>query len=176
LIKSAIGDSTTVASWLTSLDPSNKDAFIHYAKNATSDIEAYLYARFLRPGYDGSIADLTAWIQEKFPKEDLRKVLLREIDDLQIDIRNVRDMVQNQMLDPASAATKISAVQKELRSHIQAVRAISDGLDRRGLILAGADRTIRELINTLDGQPGLQQLVDEAAVLVWTTIENEEKA
>jgi len=176
MIKSVIGDSTTVASWLTSLDASNKDAFIHYAKNATSDIEAYLYARFLRPGYEGSIADLTAWIQEKFPKEDLRKVLLREIDDLQIDIRNVRDMVQNQMLDPASAATKISAVQKELRSHIQAVRAISDGLDRRGLILAGADRTIRELINTLDGQPGLQQLVDEAAALVWTTIENEEKA
>jgi hypothetical protein len=176
MIKSVIGDSATVASWLTSLDTSNKDAFIHYAKNATSDIEAYLYARFLRPGYAGSIADLTAWIQEKFPKEDLRKVLLREIDDLQIDIRNVRDMVQNQMLDPASAATKISAVQKELRSHIQAVRAISDGLDRRGLILAGADRTIRELINTLDGQPGLQQLVDEAAVLVWTTIENEEKA
>lgn len=176
MIKSAIGDSTTVASWLASLDASNKDAFIHYAKNTTSDIEAYLYARFLRPGYTGSIADLTAWIQEKFPKEDLRKVLLREIDDLQIDIRNVRDMVQNQMLDPASAATKISAVQKELRSHIQAVRAISDGLDRRGLLLAGADRTIRELINTLDGQPGLQQLVDEAAVLVWTTIENEERA
>lgn len=176
MIKSTIGDSTTVASWLASLDASNKDAFIHYAKNTTSDIEAYLYARFLRPGYTGSIADLTAWIQEKFPKEDLRKVLLREIDDLQIDIRNVRDMVQNQMLDPASAATKISAVQKELRSHIQAVRAISDGLDRRGLLLAGADRTIRELINTLDGQPGLQQLVDEAAVLVWTTIENEERA
>jgi hypothetical protein len=85
-------------------------------------------------------------------------------------------MVQNQMLDPASAATKISAVQKELRSHIQAVRSIADGLDRRGLILAGADRTIRELINTLDGQPGLQQLVDEAAVLVWSTIELEEKA
>jgi hypothetical protein len=106
MIKSAIGDSTTVAAWLASLDASNKDAFIHYAKNTTSDIEAYLYARFLRPGYTGSIADLTAWIKERFPKEDLRKVLLREIDDLQIDIRNVRDMVQNQMLDPASAATK----------------------------------------------------------------------
>lgn len=171
-----IGNSATVASWLSSLDASNRDAFQHYAKNATSDIEAYLYARFLRPSYEGSIADLTAWIQEKFPKEDLRKVLLREIDDLQIDIRNVRDMVQNQMLDPASAATKISAIQKELRSHIQAVRSISDGMDRRGLILAGADRTIRELINTLDGQPGLQQLVDEAAALVWSTIEAEEKA
>lgn len=171
-----IGNSATVASWLASLDVSNKDAFQHYAKNATSDIEAYLYARFLRPSYEGSIADLTAWIQEKFPKEDLRKVLLREVDDLQIDIRNIRDMVSNQMLDPASAATKISAVQKELRSHIQAVRSISDGMDRRGLILAGADRTIRELINALDGQPGLQQLVDEAAALVWSTIEAEEKA
>jgi len=176
MLKSAIGDSTTVAAWLASLDKSNKDAFVHYAKNTTSDIEAYLYSRFLRPGYEGSIADLTAWIQEKFPKEDLRKVLLREIDDLQIDIRNIRDMTQNQMLDHASAATKISALQKELRSHIQTVRSISDGIDRRGLLLAGADRCIRELINTLDGQPGLQSLVDEAAVLVWTTIEKEEKA
>ena len=53
---------------------------------------------------------------------------------------------------------------------------VHSGFDAAKLILAGADRTIRELINTLDGQPGLQQLVDEAAVLVWTTIENEEKA
>jgi hypothetical protein len=99
MIKSTIGDSTTVASWLSSLDKAQKDAFVYYAKNATSDIEAYLYARFLSPAYAGSISDLTAWIQEKYPKEDLRKVLLREIDDLQLDIRNVRDMTQNQMLD-----------------------------------------------------------------------------
>jgi len=41
---------------------------------------------FLKPGYEGSISDLTAYIQEKFPKEDLRKVLLIEIDSLKIDI------------------------------------------------------------------------------------------
>ncbi len=175
MIKSIIGCSDTVASWLESLDKSQKDAFVHYAKNATSDIESYLYARFLKPGYNGSIADLTAWVQEKYPKQDLRKVLLIEIDAISDDIKNVRDMTTTGMLDFATAATKISALQKELRSHIQAVRSITDGLDRRGLLLAGADRCIRELIQTLDGQPTLQTLVDDAAILVWSTLEREEK-
>ena len=175
MIKSTIGCSDTVASWLESLDKSQKDAFVHYAKNATSDIESYLYARFLKPGYNGSIADLTAWVQEKYPKQDLRKVLLIEIDAISDDIKNVRDMTTSGMLDFATAATKISALQKELRSHIQAVRSITDGLDRRGLLLAGADRCIRELIQTLDGQPTLQTLVDDAAILVWSTLEREEK-
>jgi hypothetical protein len=175
VIKSTIGCSDTVASWLESLDKSQKDAFVHYAKNATSDIESYLYARFLKPGYNGSIADLTAWVQEKYPKQDLRNVLLIEIDAISDDIKNVRDMTTTGMLDFATAATKISALQKELRSHIQAVRSITDGLDRRGLLLAGADRCIRELIQTLDGQPTLQTLVDDAAILVWSTLEREEK-
>ena len=124
---SSIGNSQTVADWLALLDKSTKDAFIHYAKNATSDIEAYLYARFLTPGYNGSISDLTAWVQEKYPKNDLRKILLFEIDELQEDIRKVRDMTITGMLDHATAATKISALQKELRSHIQSVRTMSDG-------------------------------------------------
>lgn len=175
MMKAAIGDSTTVAAWLDSLDKSQKDAFVFYAKNATSDIEAYLYARFLRPGYAGSISDLTAWIQEKYPKDDLRKVLLREIDSLQQDISDVRAMVSNGMLDSATSATKVSALQKELRSHIQAVRAISDGLDRRGLLLAGADRCLRELMQTFDGQPGIQSLLDDSALLVWSTLEREER-
>jgi hypothetical protein len=176
MIKSTVGDSTTVASWLNSLEKSQKDAFSYYAKNATSEVEAYMYARFLTPGYTGSISDLTAWVQEKYPKEDLRKVLLREIDDLQIDIKNVRDMTLNGMLDHATAATKISALQKELRSHIQAVRQISDGLDRRGLLLAGADRCLRELINTFDGQPAIQSLLEDSSLLVWSTLEREEKS
>lgn len=176
MIKSQIGESTTVASWLSSLDKSQKDAFVFYAKNATSDIEAYLYARFLQPSYTGSISDLTAWVQEKYPKEDLRKILLIEIDGIKQDIDNVRNMTVTGMLDHATAATKLSALQKELRSHIQAVRAISDGLDRRGLLLAGADRCLRELMQTFDGQPSIQALLDDSSFLVWSTIEREEKS
>lgn len=176
MIKSQIGDSTTVGDWLNSLDKSQKDAFVFYAKNATSDIEAYLYARFLKPSYQGSISDLTAWVQEKYPKEDLRKILLIEIDNMKTDIDNVRNMTVTGMLDHATAATKISALQKELRSHIQAVRSISDGLDRRGLLLAGADRCLRELMQTFDGQPTIQSLLDDSALLVWSTLEREEKS
>jgi|TARA_R110002126_G_scaffold5272_1_gene27989 hypothetical protein len=175
-MKTTIGDPTTVAGWLESLEKSQKDAFVFYAKNATSDIEAYLYARFLTPGFAGSISDLTAWVQEKYPKEDLRKILLMEIDSLQTDIQNVRSMTLTGMLDYATAATKVSALQKELRSHIQAVRSISDGLDRRGLLLAGADRCLRELMQTFDGQPGIQALLEDSSLLVWSTMEREEKS
>lgn len=173
---STIGNSQTVADWLALLDKSNKDAFIHYAKNAASDIEAYLYARFLRPSYAGSISDLTAWVQEKYPKNDLRKILLFEIDELQEDIKKVRDMTMTGMLDHATAATKISALQKELRSHIQSVRTMSDGLDRRGLLLAGADRCLRELSQTFESQPTIQALLEDSAILVWSTLEREEKS
>ena len=176
MITSSIGNSQTVAAWLDSLDKSNKDAFLFYAKNAASDVEAYLYARFLKPSYDGSISDLTAWVQQKYPKVDLRKVLLIEIDELQMDIRNVRDMTTTGMLDHATAATKISALQKELRSHIQSVRAITDGMDRRGLLLAGADRCLRELNQTFDSQPTIQALLEDAALLVWSVVEREEKS
>ena len=166
----------TVADWLQSLDKTQKDSFLHYAKNATSDIESYLYARFMRPSYEGSIADITAWIQEKYPKQDLRKVLLIEIDSLKTDINNVRQMTLTGMLDHATAATKISVLQKELRSHIQAVRQLTDGLDRRGLLLAGADRCLRELLNSFEDAPTVASLLEDASLVVWSTIEREEKS
>lgn len=176
MIKSTIGDSTTVASWLGSLDKSQRDSFTYYAKNSTSDIEAFLYARFLKPGYSGSISDLTAWVQEKYPKSDLRKDLLTEIDSLKIDLNNVRQMTLTGMLDHATAATKIAVLQKELRSHIQAVRQLTDGLDRRGLLLAGADRCLRELLNSFEDQPTMSSLIEDASIVVWSTMEREEKS
>ena len=176
MIKSAIGDSTTVASWLSQLDKTDKEAFLHYCRNSVSDIEAYLYCRFLKPGYEGSIADLTAYIQEQFPKSDLRRVLLVEIDSLRTDIDNVRAMTANNMLDHATAATKISVLQKELRSHILSVRQLTDGLDRRGLLLAGADRCLRELNNSFEDVPAMVALLEEASLVVWSTIEREEKS
>ena len=112
MISTQAPDTNTVGAWLDTLGKTQKDAFLHYVKNSTSDIESYLYARFLRPGYTGSIADLTAWLQEKYPKQDLRKVLLIEIDSLKMDIDNVRQMTLTGMLDHATAATKISVLQK----------------------------------------------------------------
>ena len=175
MITPLIGTSSTVSEWLNSLEKTQADAWKHYAKNATSDVEAFMYARYLTPGFEGSIADLTAWVQEKYPKEDLRKILLIEIERLQLDIDNVRNMTATGMLDHATAATKISVLQKELRSHILSVKQMTDGLDRRGLLLAGADRCMRELINTFEDQPTMLSLLEDASLVVWTTIEREEK-
>jgi len=175
MIETQVRDTNTVGAWLTALGKTEKDSFLHYVKNSTSEIESYLYARFLRPGYSGSIADLSAWVQEKYPKQDLRKVLLIEIDSLKMDIDNVRDMTNTGMLDYATAATKISVLQKELRSHIQAVRQLTDGVDRRGLLLAGADRCLRELMNSFEDSPTMADLLDDASIVVWSTIEREEK-
>jgi len=139
----------TVGSWLQSLDKTQKDSFLHYAKNATSDIESYLYARFMRPAYTGSIADITSWIQEKYPKQDLRKVLLIEIDSLKIDIDNVRQMTLNGMLDHATAATKISVLtKKNLGRTSKQFDSSQTVLIAVVLLLAGADRCLRELLNS----------------------------
>ena len=176
MIQSKVGDSTTVAAWLDSLSKSQRDAFTYYAKNSTSDIEAFLFARFLKPGFDGSISDLTAFIQERYPKADLRKDLLIEIDALKMDLANVRQMTLTGMLDHATAATKIAVLQKEIRSHIQAVRQLTDGMDRRGLLLAGADRCMRELMNSFEDSPTIYALLEDASMVVWSTIEKEEKS
>jgi len=176
MIQTQTVETDTVGAWLSTLGKTEKDSFLHYVKNSTSEIESYLFARFLRPSYSGSIADLSAWVQEKYPKQDLRKVLLIEIDSLKMDIDNVRQMTLTGMCDHATAATKISVLQKELRSHIQAVRQLTDGLDRRGLLLAGADRCLRELMNSFEDSPTMASLLDEAALVVWSTIEREEKS
>ena len=77
MIDTQAPSTNTVGDWLAVLDKTEKDAFLHYVKNSTSDIESYLYARFLRPAYSGSIADLTAWVQEKLDITKAKAAWLR---------------------------------------------------------------------------------------------------
>ena len=95
---------------------------------------------------------------------------------MKTDLHNVRQMTLTGMLDHATAATKIAVLQKEIRSHIQAVRQLTDGIDRRGLLLAGADRCIRELLNSFDDAPAMHDLIEEASMVIWSVIEREEKS
>jgi len=176
MISTQAPDTNTVGAWLDTLGKTQKMLSCTTSRTAQVILRVIYMLAFLRPGYTGSIADLTAWLQEKYPKQDLRKVLLIEIDSLKMDIDNVRQMTLTGMLDHATAATKISVLQKELRSHIQAVRQLTDGIDRRGLLLAGADRCLRELVNSFEDSPTMSDLIDEASIVVWSTIEREEKS
>jgi len=63
----------------------------------------------------------------------------------------------------------------KFRSFKKAVRQLTDGVDRRGLLLAGADRCLRELNNTFEDVPAMMALLEEASLVIWGTIEREEK-
>ena len=51
------------------------------------------------------------------------------------------------------------AAQKELRAHIETSDRMNRTTDKRGLILAGADRVMREVLNIFKTKHSLQSLL-----------------
>ena len=103
----------------------------------------YLYARFL--GYKGSITDCDLWAKKEFKKRNFNTILEIEIDSLQ----------------------------KELRAHIKQLADEKHLTDRQGLILAGADRALREILLIFRDDP-IEGPLQEASMGVWTKILQEE--
>jgi hypothetical protein len=56
------------------------------------------------------------------------------------------------------------------------VRQLTDGVDRRGLLLAGADRCLRELLNNFEDAPTMFSLLEDASLIIWSVIEKEERS
>ena len=79
-------------------------------------IEVYLYARFL--GYEGTITACDLWIKDNYVKPDHRKKLLYEIDEMQEDIRKLREDIENGAVKRDAGVGRIAQMQKELRSTI----------------------------------------------------------
>ena len=80
-------------SWVDNLDSSTQESFCSFAADNYSVIEVYLYARFL--GYEGTITACDLWIKDNYVKPDHRKKLLYEIDEMQEDIRKLREDIEN---------------------------------------------------------------------------------
>ena len=134
-------------------------------------IECYLYARFLR--YNGSIAGRDLWVRKNYPKPDHRYVLLREIEEMQEDIRKLRDDVDNGVVKRDAGVARIAAMQKELRGTIAQVEVFTATKDRKGLLMAGADRAIRELLTIFKDDP-IEIPLEEASMSVWSHMQMEE--
>ena len=79
--------------WVDNLDSATQESFCSFVSDNNSIIEAYLYSRFL--GYEGSIAPCDLWIKANYKKPDHRKKLLYEIDEMQEDIRKLREDIEN---------------------------------------------------------------------------------
>jgi len=157
--------------WVDNLDSATKESFCSFASDNYSTIECYLYAKFL--GYEGSIIACEAWVKDNYPKPDHRQVLLDEIEEMQEDIRKLREDIENLVVKRDAGVARIASMQKELRGTIAQIDQFTSAKDRKGLLMAGADRAIRELMFVFKDDP-IEGPLHEASMSVWARMQLEE--
>jgi hypothetical protein len=157
--------------WLEDLDDPTRESFLSFAKETFSAIQGYLYARFL--GYSGSIICVEKWLKANYKKPDHLKILLEEIDEMKEDIRKLREDIENFAVKRDVGVSRIAAMQKELRSTIAQVDSFVSSKDRKGLLMAGADRAIREITNIFKDDP-IEGPLQEAGMSVWARMQFED--
>ncbi len=161
----------TVDRWLDTLPAADSDHFAEFAENCPSVIEIWVYAGVL--DYPGSFNDLVRWIKLKYKKLNRREILNSEIAALHSDIQDLRLAVNSGEIKGSDGAARLAALEKELRSHIETSERINRSTDKRGLILAGADRVMRELTTIFKDDPQFSEPIDNAINAIWAKVYSE---
>ena len=157
--------------WVKGLTEKEREAYIAFCKQTRSSIQMYLYARFL--GFTGTIVQCDKWAQRKFKRRNFNEVLETEIDSMQQDISKLRIGIEQGMVKQDMGTARIAMLQKELRGTIKQLGDERVLLDKQGLILAGADRALREMLSIFRDDP-IEGPLQEASMGVWTKILQEE--
>ena len=157
--------------WIQGLTDKDRESFLAFCKRTRSPIQIYLYTRFL--GFTGSIVECDQWSQKKFKKRNFSEVLETEIDYMQQDISKLREAIDMGMVKQDMGTARIAMLQKELRGSIKQLNDEKVLLDKQGLILAGADRALREMLSIFRDDP-IEGPLQEASMGVWTKILQEE--
>jgi hypothetical protein len=157
--------------WIQSLTEKDRESFLAFCKKTASPIQMYLYSRFL--GFTGSIVDCDEWSKQEFKKRNFNGILEMEIDSMQQDISKLRDAIDLGMIKQDMGASRIAMLQKELRGSIKQLNDEKHLTDKQGLILAGADRALREMLLIFRDDP-IEGPLQEASMGVWTKILSEE--
>ena len=92
---------------------------------------------------------------------------------MQQDIAKLRDGIDMGMVKQDMGAARIAMVQKEMRGAIKQIGDEKVLMDKQGLILAGADRALREMLSIFRDDP-IEGPLQEASMGVWTKILQEE--
>lgn len=157
--------------WVDNLDSATQESFCSFASDNYSIIEVYIYARFL--GYKGTITACDGWVKNHYKKPDHLKKLLYEIEEMQEDIRKLREDIEMGAVKRDAGVARIASMQKELRGTIAQVDQFTANKDRKGLLMAGADRAIRELMLVFKDDP-IEIPLEEATMSVWARMQLEE--
>ena len=157
--------------WIQSLTEKDRESFLAFCKKTSSPIQMYLYSRFL--GFTGSIVDCDEWSKTEFKKRNFNAIMEMEIDSMQQDIAKLRDAIDLGIIKQDMGASRIAMLQKELRGSIKQLNDEKHLTDKQGLILAGADRALREMLLIFRDDP-IEGPLQEASMGVWTKILSEE--
>ena len=142
-----------------------------FACDKYSIVEIYIYARFL--GYKGTVADCDVWVTSLFEKPDHIHTLLFQIKEMTEDVRKLREDVENGLIKRDVGVARNAQMQREIRGNIAQVEEFTTMKDRKGLLLAGADRAIRELLAIFKDDP-ISIPLEEASMAVWARMQLEE--
>ena len=157
--------------WVSSLTDKDRESFLAFCKQTASPIQIYLYSRFL--GFKGTIVECDEWSKKKFKKRNFNILLEQEIDNMQEDIAKLRQAIDMGMVKHDMGTARIAMLQKELRGSIKQIGDEKVLMDKQGLILAGADRALREMLTIFRDDP-IEGPLQEASMGVWTKILQEE--
>ena len=160
-----------VDQWLDTIPASDSEEFREFADKTPSIIEIWVYAGIV--GYEGTFNDLARWVKLKFKKLDRRGILNSEISALHSDIQELRMAITSGEIKGSDGAARLAALEKELRSHIETSERFNKTTDKRGLILAGADRVLREMTAIFKDDPQLAEPIENASNAVWAKIYSE---
>jgi hypothetical protein len=90
-----------------------------------------------------------------------------------VDIDFLRSEIEDGIIKRDVGVRQIAAMQRELRGHIDQIQKTNNHKDRKALVMAGADRAIRELVLTFQDDPiGIP--LEEASMGVWARMQLDE--
>ena len=160
-----------VDQWLDTLPASESEDFKEFAEVTPSVIEIWVYSGIL--DYPGTFNDMARWVKMKFKKLNRREILNSEIAALHSDVQELRMAITSGEIKGSDGAARLASLEKELRSHIETSERMNRTTDKRGLILAGADRVMRELTTIFKDDPQFAEPIDNAMNAVWAKIYSE---
>jgi hypothetical protein len=165
---STLGDGP-VSAFLVALDDDRREGFLNYAENTYSIYEIWVYAGVL--GYRGSFTALEKWVNRHYRKLNKRELLLAEACKLEADVDFLRQQVHADLVKPDAAASRIAHLSKELRGHLSEIDKMTRAMDRKGLVLAGADAVMRQLRVIFKDNEDVITALDSAFESVWSDLE-----
>lgn len=168
-----------VAGFLSSLDNGQRERFLAVCEGRDSGIQTWMYACAM--GYEGDFLQLEGWLQKRYPRLDRRKMLLAEAIKLEQDIAALRssDVLDNpgdesaRPIRATDSARNIASLSKELRGHLVEVERMTKGVDRRGLLLTGADRLLRVFQDMFAENEEMKAALEQGFEAFWSQVNDE---